>query len=65
MPASKRLLAVGILDSEMLNTCVRCQALIARGVLRTDQVLYALNSIRHRKITLEQAVAELGVTVPV
>jgi hypothetical protein len=63
--ASKVLLAVGILDSEMLNTCVRCQALIARGILRTDQVLYALNSIRHRKVTLEQAVAELGVQVPV
>jgi hypothetical protein len=63
--ASKVLLAVGLLDSEMLNTLVRCQALIARGVLRTDQVLYALNSIRHRKITLEQAVAELGVQVPV
>jgi hypothetical protein len=63
--ASKVLLAVGIIDSEMLNTFVRCQALIARGVLRTDQVLYALNSIRHRQVTFEQAIAELGVQVPV
>lgn len=63
--ASKVLLAVGILDSDMLNTYVRCQALIARGILRTDQVLYALNSIRHRKIPFEQAIAELGVQVPV
>jgi hypothetical protein len=63
--ASKVLLACGIVDSETLNMYVRCQALIARGVLRTDQVLYALNSVRHRKVSFEQAVAELGVTVPV
>lgn len=63
--ASKVLLACNVVDSETLNMYVRCQALIARGVLRTDQVLYALNSVRHRKVTFEQAVAELGVTVPV
>ena len=63
--ASKVLLAAGVLDSDTLNMYVRCQALIVRGVLRTDQVLYALNSVRHRKISLEQAIAELGVQVPV
>lgn len=62
--ASKLLLAIGFLDADTLNTYVKCQALIARGVLRTDQVLYALNSIRHRKITFEQAIAELGVQAP-
>ena len=62
--ASKVLLACGIIDGETLNMYVKSQALIARGVLRTDQVLYALNTVRHRKISFEQAVAELGVTIP-
>lgn len=63
--ASKVLLAIGFLDAETLNTYVRCQALIARGILRTEQVLFVLSSMRHRNITFEQATQELGVNVSV
>lgn len=59
--ASKMLLAIGFLDGPMLNNFVHCQALIARGKIRTDQALYALNSMRHKKITIEQAFSEMGV----
>jgi hypothetical protein len=59
--ASKVLLAIGILDSNTLNTYVHVQALIARGRLRTDQALFLLNNIRQRKITLDEALTELGV----
>ena len=59
--ASKMLLAIGFLDGPMLNNFVHCQALIARGKIRTDQALFILNSIRHRKISLEQAISEMGI----
>jgi hypothetical protein len=62
--ASKLLLAIGFIDGETLNTYIKCQAMIARGVLRTDQVLYVLNSMRHRKIDFDQAVRELGIELP-
>jgi hypothetical protein len=62
--ASKLLLAIGFIDGDTLNTYIRCQAMIARGVLRTDQVLYVLNSMRHRKIDFDQAVKELGIELP-
>jgi len=62
--ASKLLLAIGFIDGETLNTYVHCQAYIARGIMRTDQVLFALSSMRHRKLTLDEALRELGIEVP-
>jgi hypothetical protein len=62
--ASKLLLSICFVDSEMVNNVIRCKALLVRGALKTDQVLYALNSIRHRKISFEQAIAELGINTP-
>lgn len=59
--ASKLLLSIGFIDSNALNDYVHIQALIARGKLRTDQALYVVNSMRHRKLTLDQALAEVGV----
>lgn len=59
--AAKLLLAIGFIDSGWLNNFVYCQALIAKGTLRTDQALYVLNSMRHKGITIEQALAEMGI----
>jgi hypothetical protein len=63
--AAKMLVAIGFIDSGMLNKYVYCQALIAKGVLRTDQAMYILNAIRHRNLTLEQALGELGIPASV
>lgn len=60
--ASKLLLAIGFIDADMLNSYIHIQALVARGKLRTDQALYALNSMRHRKLSLKDALSEMGVT---
>lgn len=62
--ASKLLLAIGFIDADMLNNYVRCQAMIARGILRTDQVLYVLTAMRHRNISFEDAFKELGLQAP-
>jgi hypothetical protein len=59
--AAKLLLAIGMVDGPTLNIFVSCQSMIAKGELKTEQALYVLNSIRHRKVTLEQALAELGI----
>jgi hypothetical protein len=63
--ASKLLLSIGFIESNELNDYIQVQALIARGKLRTDQALYVVNSMRHRKLTLEQALTEMGVAAAV
>lgn len=60
--AAKMLVAIGFIDTTSLNNFVLCQALIAKGRIRTEQALYALNSVRHRKINLEQALTEMGIS---
>jgi hypothetical protein len=59
--AAKLLLAIGFIDAATLNAYIYCQALIAKGTLRTDQSLYILNAMRNRNLSLEQALAELGI----
>jgi hypothetical protein len=59
---AKILLDIGFLDSTTLNTFVYCQALVGRRFLRTEQVLYVLNSIRNRNLTLDEALSEFGVS---
>jgi len=63
--ASKLLLSIGFIEGSELNDYIHVQALIARGKLRTDQALYVVNSMRHRKLTLEQALTEMGVAAAI
>lgn len=60
--AAQMLQSVGFIDAPTLEVYTTCQSLIARGVLKVDQAIYVLNSVRYRSISLENALAELGVS---
>jgi hypothetical protein len=60
--AAQLLQSIGFIDAPTLNVYTTCQSLISRGVLKVDQAIYVLNSVRYRSISLENALAELGVT---
>ncbi len=60
--AAKLLLAIGFVEAGTLNNYVHIQALVAKGRLKTDQALYALNSMRHRHLSLTDALNEMGIS---
>jgi hypothetical protein len=53
--------SVGFFDEKTMKNYLLCHSLIVKGVLRADQAIYVLNSVRHRGIELDAALQEIGI----
>ena len=59
----KILSITGIVDEDMVNSGLRCQALLKQGFLQQDQAIIALNYCQRMNRSLDEALIELGWTV--
>jgi Serine/threonine protein kinase len=52
----------GVLDSKTLHSAVQCQALIERDQLKIEKAIIALHYCQRSRVTLEEALDDLGFT---
>lgn len=58
----KYLIDKGMLDSKTLHSAVQCQALIEREELKIEKAIIALHYCQRTRVTLEEALDDLGFT---
>lgn len=61
--ASKLLMATGLLTQASFENFLRCRALMVRGAIRPEQVIYALSACRIRQISLDAVFREMGLNI--
>ncbi len=59
----KMLLAAGVVDEPILYAALRCQFLVRDGFLKIEQAIIALNYCQRAKVSLDDAIQELGWTI--
>jgi hypothetical protein len=59
----KYLIERGVLDSKTLHSAVQCQSLIERDQLKVEKAIIALHYCQRSRVTLEEALEDLGFTV--
>jgi hypothetical protein len=60
----KMLLISGSIEEEMLHAALRCQFLLREGFLREEQAIVALHYCQKMNCSIDDAMEELGWTVP-
>lgn len=60
----KMLLVTGMIDESTLHAALRCQFLIREGFLKMEEAIIALHSCQRNQISFDDALEELGWTVP-
>lgn len=61
----KILLIAGVIDDDLLEAATRCQALLRQGVLGEEQAIIALQYCRKSKLSIYDALEQVGWRVPV
>ncbi|MGH9552152.1 MAG: hypothetical protein ACRD3W_22385, partial [Terriglobales bacterium] len=59
----KMLLVTGMIDEPMLHASLRCQFLLREGFLNMEQAIVALSHCQRNRVSLDDALQELGWTV--
>lgn len=60
----KMLLVTGMIDEPTLHAALRCQFLLREGFLKPEQAIIALNLCARSQISFDDALSELGWTMP-
>ena len=59
--AAKLFMATGLLTQNNLDNFLRCKALLVKGVIKPEQVIYALSACRLRSLQLNDIFKEMGI----